>query len=87
MIDPSSAHKIPSMDASLTGSAASQRNDAKAANGFHDALSSAGHSGRNRQDREDAVAGEPETQEARGAEVEGLDPLDSHGGDLHEFGA
>ena len=71
MIDPSSAHKVPSMDASLTGSAASHRTDAKAGNGFHDALSSAGHSGRNRQDREDAVAGDPETQAGRGEEVEG----------------
>ena len=74
MIDPSSAPKISSMDASLAGSASSQRNDAKAANGFDDALSSAGHSGRNRQDRADAVyGGETEAEEARGAEAEGAE--------------
>lgn len=74
MIDPSSAPKISSMDASLAGSASSQRNDAKAANGFDDALSSAGHSGRNRQDRADAVSGgETEAEEARGAEAEGAE--------------
>lgn len=74
MIDPSSAPKISSMDASLAGSASSQRNDAKAANGFDDALSSAGHGGRNRQDREDAVAGgETAAEAARGVEVEGAE--------------
>lgn len=74
MIDPSSAPKISSMDASLAGSASSPRNDAKAANGFDDALSSAGHSGRNRQDRADAVSGgETEAEEARGAEAEGAE--------------
>lgn len=74
MIDPSSAPKISSMDASLAGSASSHRNDAKAANGFDDALSNAGHSGRNRQDRADAVSvGETEADAARGVEAEGAE--------------
>ena len=74
MIDPSSAPKISSMDASLAGSASLQRNDAKAANGFDDALSSAGHSGRNRQDRADAVSGgETEADAAPGVEAEGAE--------------
>lgn len=75
MIDPASAPRIPSLDTSLAGSAASQRSDAKGSNGFYDALSNAGHSGRNRQDREDTVAGgerEAETKpdgQAEGAET------------------
>ena len=72
MIDPASAPKIPSLDTSLAGSASSQRSDAKGSNGFYDALSSAGHSGRNRQDREDTVAGgEREAETTPDGQVEG----------------
>lgn len=67
MIDPATSAKIPGMDASLAGSAASQRSDAKAGNGFHDALSNAGHSGRSRADRED-TAGERKSGMDAGAE-------------------
>ena len=55
MIDPATSAKIPGMDASLAGSASSHRSDARAGDGFHDALSKAGNSGRNRADREDAA--------------------------------
>lgn len=74
MIDPATAPKIPSMDASLAGSAAANRSDAKAGNGFYDALSNAGHSGRSRQDRENTTAGQAtEGEAAAGAEAEATD--------------
>ncbi|PJI45015.1 MAG: hypothetical protein CTR54_03340 [Rhizobium sp.] len=74
MIDPATAPKIPSMDASLAGSAAANRSDAKAGNGFYDALSNAGHSGRSRQDRENTTTGQAtEGEAAAGAEAEATD--------------
>lgn len=74
MIDPASAPRIPSLDTSLAGSAASQRSEAKGSNGFHDALSNAGHSGRNRQDREDTVAGgEREAETTPDGQAEGAE--------------
>lgn len=70
MIDPATSAKIPGMDASLAGSAASQRSDAKAGNGFYDALSNAGHSGRSRQDREAGATGQTlDGDAAAGAEA------------------
>ncbi|MBW8300472.1 MAG: flagellar hook-length control protein FliK [Hydrogenophaga sp.] len=75
MIDPAIAPKIPSMDASLAGSAASQRSDAKAGNGFHDALSNAGHSRRSRQDHDEATTGQiPDADAANGAETQISEP-------------
>ncbi|PPJ47795.1 flagellar hook-length control protein FliK [Rhizobium sp. KAs_5_22] len=74
MIDPATSAKIPGMDASLAGSAASHRSDAKAGNGFHDALSNAGHSSRSRQDRENTTTGQaPEGDAAAGADAEASD--------------
>lgn len=58
MIDPATSAKIPGMDASSAGSAASHRSDAKAGNGFYDALSNAGNSGRSRQGREGGETGQ-----------------------------
>ncbi len=74
MIDPATAPKIPSMDATLAGSASSQRSDATAGNGFYDALSNAGQSGRNRLDNDEATAGRTlEADAATGDEAQVAD--------------
>ena len=54
MIDAATAPKIPGLDATLPAGHA-QRSDPQAGNGFHDALSHAGQSGRNRRDGEETV--------------------------------
>lgn len=56
MIDPAAAQNIKAPEASLAGNAKAQRGETKAGNGFHDALSNAGQSGRHRQNRDDAAA-------------------------------